>query len=168
MRRLLPLLFFVAACTSTQPEPPTVPDWDTIPAGVMSAFCHRLQMDGVGTNAHEIAMVKITQPLVTSGALARLGKPKRKVAIVHRALPIATSDSALSVCQWKPIDALDPNREFDTMVVELSAPVANPANPAAGMLARVTLGGAHPNWYWIELNPRGGAWSVGRIFPISL
>ena len=72
------------------------------------------------------------------------------------------------MCTWKPIDALDPNREFDTMVVELSAPVANPAHRAAGIVARVTLGGTHPSWYWIELNPRPSAWAVGRIFPLSL
>lgn len=168
MRRLLPLLLLVLACASTQPEGPTVPEWDAIPAGVASAFCQRLQMDGIGTIGTEVAIVKVTQPIASGGALANLGKPRRKVAIVHRAVPVATSSAGAGACAWKPIDALDPRREHDSMVVELSAPVANPAKDGAGIVARVTLGGTHPSWYWIELLPRGGGWTIGRIFPLSL
>lgn len=166
MRRLVPLLLFVIACASTQPvEPPLVPEWDAIPAGVPAAFCQRLQLDGIGTIGTDVAIVRTTQPIASAAALAHLGKPRRKVTVVHRAIPVATAGGA---CAWKPIDALDPDRERDTMVVELSAPVANPAKAGAGIVARVTLGGTHPSWYWIDLVPRGGAWAIGRIFPLSL
>jgi hypothetical protein len=176
LRRLLPLLFvvavYVSACASNQPAPPplpTVPDWESIPPGVSSALCQRLQMDGIGTIGSEVSIVKVTQPIATAQALAVLGKPKRPVSILQRALPIATTSTGTGACTWKAIDALDPNRQFDSMVVELSAPVANPAaKSAAGMLARVSLGGTHPNWYWIELIPHSAGWSVGRIFPLSL
>ena len=169
MRRLLPLLFFVAACaTTTQIEPPDVPDWESVPAGVTAAFCQRLQMDGIGANGAEVSLVKVTQPIASPAALANLGKPKRRVAIVHRALPIATMTGGPTSCAWKQIDAIDPSRQHDSMVVELSAPVPNPARPSAGIVARVTLGGTHPNWYWIELLPRPQGWTIGRIFPISL
>lgn len=172
MRRLLPLLFFFIACASTQTAKtplPTVPDWESIPPGISSALCQRLQMDGIGTIGSEVSIVKVTQPIATAQALAVLGAPKRPVSILQRALPIGTTSTGTGACSWKPIDALDPNRQFDSMVVELSAPVANPAaKSAAGMLARVSLGGTHPNWYWIELIPHSAGWSVGRIFPLAL
>lgn len=124
-------------------------------------------MDGIGTIGAEVAIVTVTQPIASPQALATLGKPKRSVSIVHRALPIATSTTGTGACAWKAIDALDPRRQFDAMVVELSSPVPNPSSLAAGMVARVSLGGTHPSWYWIELIPRGEGWSVGRILPLA-
>lgn len=169
MRRLLPLFFVLAAaCNTTQPSLITIPDWDAIPANVTSAFCQRLQLDGIGTIGADVAIVKITQPLASPQALGSIGAPIRPVTVLHRALPIETSSGGVGACAWKPIDALDPRRQFDSMVVELSAPVANPTKPNAGIVARVSLGGTHPNWYWIELNPRRGGWLVGRIIPLSL
>ncbi len=168
MRRLLPLLFFFLACDTTKPSMITVPDWDAIPAGVTSAFCQRLQMDGIGTIGAEVAIVKITQPLASPQALGAVGAAIRPVTVLHRALPIETSSTGAGACTWKAIDALDPKRQFDSMVVELSAPVANPTKPGAGIVARVSLGGTHPSWYWMELAPRRSGWSVGRIIPLSL
>ena len=169
MRRLLPItLLLLVACNTTEPSMLTIPDWDAIPAGVTHAFCQRLQLDGIGTIGAEVAIVKITQPLASPQALAQVGPPMRPVSIVHRALPIGTVSGGVGGCSWKPIDALDPSRQFDSMVVELSAPVANPAKPGAGMVGRVSLGGTHPNWYWLELTPRRGGWSVGRIIPLSM
>lgn len=172
MRRLLPLilLFFIACASTTTPPPviPVVPDWESVPAAIPAALCQRLQLDGVGSIGTEVAIVKITQPVATGAALATLGKPRRAVQVVHRGIPVATVNEATG-CTWRPIDALDPARQHDAMVVELSAPVPNPAaRQAAGMVARVSLGGTHPNWYWIELIPLQGAWAVGRILPLSL
>lgn len=159
------------SCASSEPVPAAVPEWDAIPAGIPAALCVRLQMDGIGMTGAEVSIVKVTQPLATPQALAHLGKPRRNrvVTIVHRALPVVTISGGAGGCTWKPVDAIDPNRQFDRMVVELSAPVANPAKLGAGIVARVSLGGTHPNWYWIDLIPRsGGGWAVGRIFPIPL
>lgn len=168
MRRLLPLIFLLFACNTTKPSMITIPDWDGIPAHVTSAFCQRLQMDGIGTIGAEVAIVKITQPIASPQALGSIGAPIRPVTVLHRALPIETSSGGVGACAWRPIDALDPRRQFDSMVVELSAPVANPTKPNAGIVARVSLGGTHPNWYWIELTPRRSGWSVGRIVPLSI
>ena len=169
MRRLLPFFFFLfVACNTTKPSLITIPDWEAIPTGVTSAFCQRLQLDGIGTIGAEVAIVKVAQPIASPQALASVGAAIRPVTILHRALPIETTSSGVGSCAWKPIDALDPKRQFDSMVVELSAPVANPTKPGAGMVARVSLGGTHPNWYWIELMPRRGGWFVGRIVPLSL
>lgn len=112
-------------------------------------------------------MVKITQPIASPQILASLGKPRRSVSIVHRALPVAVAASGTGSCAWRLIDALDPQRHRDAMVVELSSPVPNPSKNAAGMVARASLGGTHPTWYWIELIPRGEGWSVGRILPLG-
>lgn len=149
-------------------EPAALPEWESIPPLIPTALCQRLQMDGIGTNGAVVPIVKITQPIASGQLLAALGKPRRAVPVVHRALPVTLPAGNASACVWKPIDALDPDRQFDQMVVELSAPVANPANPAAGIVARVTLGGTNPSWYWIELQPRAGGWSIGRIFPIGM
>ncbi len=124
-------------------------------------------MDGIGTIGADVKIVKVTQPITTPQALASLGKARRSVNIVHRALPIATAPAGTGACAWKPIDALDPSRQFDSMVVELSSPVPNPSKNAAGIVARASLGGTHPNWYWIELLPNGEQWAVGRILPIA-
>lgn len=171
MRRLLAaLILFLAACSSSQPEPPSIPDWNAIPPGVSAALCARLQLDGIGTTGTDVDIVKVTQPLASPQALASLGKPRRHapLTIVHRALPVAAGTSNAGGCSWKLVDALDPERQFDTMVVELSAPVPNPTKPGAGIIARVSLGGTHPAFYWIDLIPRGDTWSVGRIFPLPL
>lgn len=170
MRRLLPLAFFllITACNTTEPGALTLPDWDSIPPGITGALCQRLQLDGIGTIGADVAIVKITQPIASAQALAQVGPPMRLVTIVHKALPVNAVPGGVGGCSWKPIDALDPARQFDSMVVELSAPVANPAKPGAGMVSRVSLGGTHPAWYWIELTPRRGGWAVGRIIPLSL
>lgn len=125
-------------------------------------------MDGVGTIGSDVFIVKITQPVASPQVLALLGKPRRMVRIVHRAIPIQTIATGTGACAWKPIDALDPARQFDAMVVELSAPVPNPAAKlSAGLVARISLGGTHPNWYWIELVAVGGGWTVGRVMPLA-
>ena len=140
-----------------------MPEWDSVPAAITGALCTRLQLDGIGTIGADVKIVRVTQPIATPQALARLGEPRRNATVVHRALPIMTAGA----CAWKPIDALDPSRQFDAMVVELSSPVPNPAaKVAAGMVARASLGGSHPSWYWIELIPHGGGWSVGRVLPL--
>jgi hypothetical protein len=170
LRRLLPSLILIAACASTPTqEVPVLPEWDAIPAGITAALCHRLQMDGIGTIGADVALVKITQPIVSPQALATLGKQRRKVTIIHRALPVAAPPPGTSQCAWKPIDALDPARQFDAMVVELSAPVPNPSTTrTAGIIARASLGGAHPTWYWIEIVPHGQGWTVAGVQLLSV
>ena len=173
MRRLLIALLLLSACasTTTTAAPPAVPEWDAIPAGVSAALCTRLQMDGIGGAGSEIALVKITQPIASAQALAALGRPKRNrrgVQIIHRALPVGIAKADAGGCAFRGIDALDPKKEFDQMVIELSAPVADPTKIAAGIVARASLGGTHPLWYWIELFPRGDGWFIGRILPLPL
>jgi len=168
LRRLFPALLLLAACATTAPTTqPTLPEWDSIPAGISAVLCARLQLDGIGTTGTDIAVVKVTQPIATPQALASLGKMRRRVSIIHRAIPVMTAQVS-GGCAWKMVDALDPARQFDSMVVEFSAPVENPSNDGAGIVVRASLGGTHPSWYWIDLVRQGEGWSVGRIFPLPM
>lgn len=141
------------------------PDWDAVPSGVVDALCQRLQSDRFGES---LVLVKVTQPLATSRSLAALYPMQARPLVITpppaRAIPI---DSAGSSCGWTPIDARARDRYADAVVVELSAPLLNPADPQeAGIFARATIGGAH-EWYWISLAPRNGSWVLGGVRPIS-
>jgi hypothetical protein len=161
---LVAVVFLTACTTSSTPPPPRVPAWDTIPPHVVQALCARLRMDAIATGT--TTLVRVTQPLVTAESLAAVAqvtpKPTRHAQqgpIVNRAIPV-DADSHGS-CSWRLIDAGDPHLP-DDMVVELSAPLANPfARREAGVFARVSLGTEHESWYWISLVPGpGGQWGV--------
>ena len=147
----------------------TAPDWDVVPAGVTEALCQRLKMDAVATG--NLSIVRITQPLVTAASLAVLPGPKKKKRRPsvdrpsNRAIPIALGRGG---CHWQPIDAADISSKHDEMVVELSAPLANPhVKGEAGLFVRVSLGSEHPAWYWISLVPRDEGWTLRFIHVLS-
>jgi hypothetical protein len=126
-------------------------------------------MDAIATGA--VSIVPVTQPLVTAESLAVLsatttkmvGRGGAPVLAVNRAIPIALGSS----CQWKEIDALDIRKHTDEMVVELSSPILNAGAREVGMFARTSLGGEHPQWYWIALAPAGNQWAVRFVFVLS-
>ena len=160
----------VAAC-STPPAPLVSPEWNVVPSGVLDVLCTRLRDDAIT----DVAVVKSTQPIATQQALAVLGgsygarttndRITAALAGAQKTIPI---DAASRVCSVTPIERMDA-RHGDTMVVELSAPIANPfARNEAGVLARVSLGGQHAAWYWIPLGHTGGMWMVGQALPLSL
>ncbi len=159
----LVVLLLTACATSRTPLAP--PAWDVVPAGITDALCQRLQSDRF---ADALVMVKVTQPIVTSRSLAALFPMQRRPLEITppptRAIPV---DLAGASCRWKSIDAAQRDRYADSVVVDLSAPLLNPADEReAGLFARVTIGGAH-EWYWIALRPQDGAWMLGGITPIS-
>ena len=132
----------------------------------------RLRMDAIATGP--VTIVKTTQPLATPqtvGALVNIAGRRRKApvagassAIVNRVIPISLQSGT---CSWTPIEARDFARHTDVMIVELSSPVPNPYEPgAAGIFARVSLGGENPSWYWVPLIARGDTWAAGT--PVSL
>lgn len=164
MKRLLALCLLLAGCATAPSTAPALPDWDVIPGAVLDGLCSRLTMDGVASGG-SVAVVSTTQPLATTRAMATLSRGQKPVRVVappaEAQIPIAARGSA---CNWQLIDGADREKYFDTMVVELSAPVANPfSRTDAGLFARVSLGGAHPSWYWIPLSPRGGGWASSLV-----
>lgn len=170
--KLTVVALFLAACAS-QPQPQTPPmplAPDAMPESVVQALCQRLQAEGIASGA-PVAIVRTTQPIVSTPALVALSSivkrrsadPARAAAALHdsqRKLPVPLTGD----CEWIPRNAMDPKRDFDQMIVELSAPIANPFSPnEAGVFARVSLGGQHPSWYWVALLPRAGGWVVRSI-----
>ncbi|HYH10527.1 MAG TPA: hypothetical protein VEK11_26010 [Thermoanaerobaculia bacterium] len=157
-------LLLLAACASNPPaEPITAPQWDTVPPGVAEGLCRRLQSDALATGP--VTIVKVTQPLITQEVVVALassvihrGRATQPV-VVNRAIPISTTPAS---CAWIPIDVRDVDRNSDTMVVELSAPMLNPYRAGeAGAFARASLAGQHESWYWIPLVRRGDRWTAG-------
>jgi hypothetical protein len=158
------LALLLTACATTQP-PLRAPQWDAIPGGVVDALCQRLQQDRF---ADSLVMVKITQPIATSRSLAALfPMQKRPLTITPppaRAIPVETAGGT---CTWKAIDAAERGRFGDSVVVDLSAPILNPADPRqAGLFARISIGGAY-EWYWIALVPQRETWVLAGIAPIG-
>jgi len=143
-RAVVAALLLLTACASKPPLVP--PQWDTVPGHIAEALCTRLKMDAVASGS--LLIVNVTQPLAAGE---------------NRAIPIALGTS----CEWTGIDARDIRKHRDEMVVELSNPVADRERGEVGMLARVTLGGEHPAWYWISLIPYRDQWAVRFVFALS-
>jgi hypothetical protein len=155
---------------ATQPPAPQSPDWNTIPQGVLETFCLRLKAEGVAEGA-PVAIVSTTQPIASPATIAALAGPAPKKANMQvaadalksaqRRMPLTLTESR---CQWIAIDSAKAYRRADQMIVELSAPAANPFRKGqAGLFVRVSLAGEHGQWYWISLIPRAGGWVVGNI-----
>lgn len=163
MRFAALVAILLTACSSSAPPAPAVPEWDMVPAGVLESLCSRLQMDAV-TSGGTLTVVKTTQPLATPSMLASLARGASRARKVpppsNRTIPIQVTSGT---CTWKAVDAVDRDSQFDEVVVELSAPFANPFAREAGIIARVSLGGEHPAYYWIPLGSRGDQWSVGFV-----
>ena len=172
MKPALALTLLLLAACSTPPAPLAAPEWDLVPAGVLDSLCSRLQEDAISA----IAVVKTTQPIATAEALAALGASSRArttgdrasaaLAPAQKSIPV---DLATRACSVTPLDRLDSRRHADLMVVELSAPIANPYSAnEAGIFVRVSLGGTHPTWYWLPLGRHGDMWMVGRALPLAM
>lgn len=140
-----------------------------MPPHISDALCTRLKMDAIATGP--VTIVKVTQPLVTADSLAALRTSaatarSSESAIppaINRAIPIALGRT----CEWKEIDAMDIRKHPDEMVIELSNPILNASAREVGMFARASLGGEHPQWYWVALAPAGNQWAVRFIFVLS-
>jgi hypothetical protein len=175
LRALAVLLFLsTISCASTTPPPPAAPEWNAIPLGVIDALCLRLKAEGLAAGA-TMTVVNATRPIASVRAVAALGGPSpRKVSGdrvmtalrgAQKSIPLTLGGGA---CSWRAIDAAAVERHSDELVVELSAPLANPYQAgAAGVFVRVSLAGEHASWYWVSLMPRGGGWAVGFIQAIS-
>ncbi|HEX7154555.1 MAG TPA: hypothetical protein VF618_23925 [Thermoanaerobaculia bacterium] len=171
------LLLFASCATTTAPAAKTAaPEWDAIPSGVLDVFCRRLKSDAVGSGGGSVGIVTRTQPLVSASSLDSLqnayfgrGNAARQAEALsagQRMIPIALPQGS---CAWQPMEAVDPNRYSDIMVVELSNALTNPYQwREAGLFARVSLAGRDASWYWIPLTRSGDTWTTGHILPLDL
>lgn len=162
------LFVLLAACASTAPPPAPIPLPDRVPRGVIESFCGVLHGEGVMS---EVRVLRTTQPIINSESLQALadqtttGRP-RNTAINTTAGSIPVEIPAGS-CITNAIDAYNPARDSDVMVMQISAPFGNPfANGQPGVLIRFSLGLDSPTWYWVPLIARNGQWIAAR--PVTL
>ena len=160
------LLLFAAACASAR-QPTTAPP-PAIPSAVVEVMCGRMRSEGMTS---DLRVVKTTQPLVTPavvGALADVafyrGKPVAPV-LPNASLPVEPAS-----CSRSMIDALNPRRDADTMVLQFSSPFSNPyTRHQIGVIARLSLGDDSPMWYWIPIvADRNGSWGPGRPLMLAV
>jgi hypothetical protein len=183
MRPALPALLTAAVtaslllsgCSQAPKVPFTAPAWTEVPSSVSEAMCSRLRNEAVSPES-TIVLVRSTQPLVSASSIRSLGHaysaetngaaPAAAISPTLQTLPIGTIAGS---CSWQLMDRLDPKATVDTMVLQLSSPFVNPFNRhEAGMLARFSIGGQAPQWYWIPLGERKGQWAIGYIVPLDM
>jgi hypothetical protein len=170
VRRIAAALLLIAACKSAPPPPP--PTFTSVPRGALDAMCLRLKDEGISS---ELRVVRNSQPLITPASLQALGEAAfARVAPNTDALQAA---AALSIpidvrpdsCARRTIDRIDPMRDSDAMILEFSTPFPNPfSRKQIGVIARLSVGGESPTWYWIPLMQQKDRWIAGRPSTLSV
>ena len=158
------LLLSAFGCASA-PRPTAPPP--AIPSAVVEVMCGRMRSEGMSS---DLRVVKTTQPLVTPAVIAALadvafyrGKPVSPV-MPNAALPVEPAS-----CSRSMIDALNPRRDSDTMVLQFSSPFSNPyTRRQIGVIARLSLGDDSPVWYWIPMAERNGSWGPGSPLMLAV
>jgi hypothetical protein len=136
---------------------------------VINSICGLLTAEGMTS---EIRAVNVTQPLIGPATLKALSE-----AAFYGGHSTGAAENAGNVqipvemptksCIARSIDALDPSRDRDVMVLQFSAPLANPFQRGEpGVVVRLSLGDESPTWYWVSLSNRTGKWTAG--LPSSL
>lgn len=174
MKRLAVLLSLLLLFACASAPPTTAPEWGELPPSIAESLCAKMRAEAVSSDA-TIAILKMTQPLVTPSSIHSLGTiygGKGSAAIAADAVVAGQKRIPINLtgttCRWKPIDVVDA-RVHDEMVLQLSAPFVNPfAKSEAGLFARLTLGGHDAQWYWVPLAQRKGVWAIGIVLPLDL
>jgi len=178
--RSIPILLLVLLTTSCASRPDVVteaPRWTEVPGTAIESFCSRRHDEGISSEI-SINVVRTTQPLVTAAALRGLAvaaSSTGKIDTSKVAAAVAAGNSTLPVvvptssCTWRGIDASARIRAYDTMTLELSAPLINPfARSSAGLLARMSLAGQGTTWYWLPVAQRGAQGVIGSPVPLNV
>ncbi len=174
MRRIVVVLLLLTGCATAAkaPPPPRMPQWSSMPASVLDAFCSSFRDEGISSST-TVNVVKTAQPLlITPTAMQALSDsffyhgpmdPARAAAAATAdasEIPIAIPPG----CAWRGVAAGSRSKYIDTLTLELSPPIMNPfTRNAAGIFARVALADESPSWYWLPLSPHGDTWAAGRI-----
>lgn len=171
----LSLLF--ASCATTKKPPMKAPEWTSIPPLVTEALCARAHSEAIPADA-PIAVIKTTQPLITTRAITSLAHAywKQTNISVQVADQIGSTVPQLPItitptgsCLFEPMEAADKRRDSDRLLLQLSSPFVNPfARNEAGLFARLSLGDREPSWYWVPLAERNGNWLIGTVLLLDL
>ena len=150
------LLLSAFGCASA-PQP-TVPP-SAVPGAVVAVMCAQMRSEGMTAG---FRVVKTTQPIVTPAVISAMadvafyrGKPVAPV------LPNALLPVEPAPCARAMIEAVDPRRDADAMILQFSSPFSNPyTRRQIGVVARLSLGEDNPVWYWIPMVDRNGSWAA--------
>lgn len=174
MARILVLGLLLGATSASAAAPPPLPPWTSIPPTVVQAVCSKLQSEGL---SGRINVVTTTEPIITRESLLGLAaaadqQSKNDPTQLAAAISAATSKLPVSVevatetCDLHAIATAHDSRD-DELLLQLSAPFVNPfVRRSTGILARLSLGGEAPQWYWIPLGTKNGTWLTS--LPMSL
>jgi hypothetical protein len=169
MRAAAVTLLLFAACATSKPKL-AAPEWSEVPPNVLEVLCSRFHSEGISRD-QVLNVVATTRPLVTATSMQALSAaaffhgrldpdaPAQAMREGSRTIPIRATAGD---CSWRTIPASGVALQTDVMTVELSAPLVNPfVRNSVGMLARLSLGGDAPFWYWIPIGERAGGWAAG-------
>ncbi len=165
----------IVSCSSAPPV--AKPDWPRVPRIVLDGFCLRLRGEGIARDT-PIEVFRHTQALIRADSLSSLRNASFKKTDMNFAqladqLNAASKELVLELpsngCVWRGIDAIDPRRDADVMVLQLSTPFVNPfGKNEAGLFARLSIGNDSAQWYWIPIARQGEQWGVGLIQPLDM
>jgi hypothetical protein len=173
---LMFILLLSTSCAMLKPLPAAkVPAWTALPATVVQAMCAKLHSEGMGGTVN---VVTTTEPLITRESLLGLeeaagqdakrdgGRMEAAITAGAMKLPVTVEMEEGASCQFRPVATAKGLRR-DEMVLQFSPPFANPfERTEAGVLARLSLAGDAPQWYWIPVAARNEKWFAGM--PLSL
>jgi hypothetical protein len=172
VKNLLVTLVLIGCASSATPPPPRSPQWNAIPGAVLDSLCSSLRDEGISSST-TVNVVKTAQPsLITPLAMQALSDSffyHGKLDSSRAAADATSTASEIPItipttCAWRGIAPKTAARYTDTLMLEVSPPIANPySRNAAGLFVRVALAGESPTWYWLPLIARGETWTTGRL-----
>ena len=177
----------VALCLSCRSAPAIAErepvTWSRVPSSVLDALCaSSIRNEGIGRQT-TINVVPRSQSLVTAASLvslrrAYLVKPGKglestpqlaqSIAGELTSIPVEIPTAGRS-CNWATLERFDRARDNDKMILQVSAPFANPyAKSQWGAFARLTVGGEAAAWFWVPMMTRGGAIALGHVMALDV
>lgn len=169
----------ITGCASSTPKKvfppaPAFDTWTSVPPFVVDAVCGKLQSEGLGGT---VDIVATTEPIITRESLFGLAtaaesktreNPSQVMAVTEAGkakLPLTIEAAG---CEFHTI-ANARDARGDEMVLQISVPFINPyERKSAGLLARLSLGGQSPQWYWVPFGQHEGKWYAGTPMALAV
>jgi len=157
--------------------------WSSIPSGVLDVLCaSSIRNEGIGRQT-TINVVPRSQSLVSTASLVGLRrayfvKPGKGLANTPQiaqsiaggltSIPIEVPAAGRS-CNWATLEHFDRARDNDKMILQISAPFANPYSKTEwGAFARLTVGGEAATWFWVPMRTKDGVVAIGHAMELDV
>jgi hypothetical protein len=185
--KIVLLLAAVALCLSCRSAPPVVGrepvTWSRIPSGVLDALCaSSIRNEGIGRQTI-INVVPRSQALVSAASLVSLrrvyfvkpGKGLEKtpqmaesIAAGLPSIPVDLPAGGRS-CNWAILEHFDRTRDNEKMILQISAPFANPYSKTEwGSFARLSVGGEAAAWFWVPMKTKESIVAIGHVTALDV